>query len=93
MYQKQIHLFKWTCMINDSEKRSEAELLLFEKYLLSSSMLLSKNNRYSKKCTKNKYISLNEHIWLMIMKMSLKMKNRSHRYNINRRRQRHGHKY
>ena len=49
-------------MINDSEKRPEAELLLFEKYLLSSSMLLSKNNRYSKKCTKNKYISLNEHI-------------------------------
>ena len=42
----------------------EAELLLFENYLRSSSTLSSKNNRaYSKKCAKNQVrliVSLNE---------------------------------
>ena len=44
-----------------SNQNAEAELLLFENYLLSSSKLSSKNNRrYSKECTKNKYVCLNE---------------------------------
>ena len=58
--------------------------------------LSSKNNRkYSKKCTKNKYVCLKEvkPIWLMSMKMRLKTKNRSRRYDINRPKPRHGHKY
>ena len=39
-----------------AKKQPEAELLLFENYLLFSSTLSPKNNRrYSKKCTKNKY--------------------------------------
>ena len=68
--------------------------MLFENYLLSSSTLSLKNNRkYSKTCTKNTYICLNEVIWLMAMKMRLKMKNRSHRYDINRPRFRDEHKY
>ena len=61
-------------------------LLLFENYSLFSCTLSSSsksNRRYSKKCTKNKYVFLNEVIWLMTMKMRLKMKNRSHRYSIN----------
>ena len=38
---------------------AETELLLFENYPLSSSILSSKNNRrYSKKCKKNKQIRL-----------------------------------
>ena len=41
---------------------------------------------------KNKYIYLNEDIWLMAKKMRLEMKNRSSRYNINRPRLRHGRK-
>ena len=76
------------------QKISNTEFLLFENYSLSSFPLLFKNNgRHSKKCTKNKYICLNEVMWLMIMKLRLKMKNRSHRYDINRPRSRHGHKY
>ena len=72
----------------------EVEFLLFENYSLFSSTLSSKHNRrYSKKCTKNKYVCLNEVIWLMIMKMKLKMKNRWHRYDINKPRPRHEHKY
>ena len=42
---------------------------------------------------KNKYVCLNEVLWLMAIKMRLKMKNRSHRYNINRPRPRHEQKY
>ena len=39
-----------------AKQHSEAELLLFENYLLFSSTLSTKNNRkYSKICTKNKY--------------------------------------
>ena len=39
-----------------AKQHSETELLLFENYLLFSSMLSTKNNRkYSKICTKNKY--------------------------------------
>ena len=76
-----------------ANQHPEAEHLLFENYSFSSSMLLSKNNRYSKKCTKNKYVCLNEFVWLMTMKIRLKMKNRSHRYSINRPRARHSYKY
>ena len=42
------------------KQHPKAELLLFENYSLSSSMLSPKNNRYSKNCTKNKYVCLNE---------------------------------
>ena len=49
----------------------EAELSLFENYVLPSFMLLTKNDRkYSKKCTKNKCVSFDEIIWLMRRKMS-----------------------
>ena len=68
--------------------------MLFENYSLSSSTLSSKNNRKnSKKWTQNKYVCLDEVIWLMTMKMRLKMENRSYRYDINRSRWSHGHKY
>ena len=44
-----------------AKQQPETELLLIENYSLSSSMLSSKNNsRCSKKCTKSKYICLNE---------------------------------
>ena len=44
-----------------SRQQSEAKFLLFENYSLSSSTLSSKNNKKcSKKCTKNKYASLNK---------------------------------
>ena len=66
--------------------------MLLENYVVSSSTLSSKDNRrYSKKCAKNKYVYLNEDIWLMAKKMRLKIKNRSSRYDINR--PRHGYKY
>ena len=70
----------------------EAELLLFENYSLSLCTLSSKNNRYSKKCTKNKCVCFNEVIWLMTMNIGLKIKNRSQRYDINKPRPRHEHK-
>ena len=57
----------------------EVKLLLSENYSLSSFTLSSKNNRYSKKCAKNR--------------IRLKMKNWSHAHDINRPRLRHGHKY
>ena len=58
------------------------------------SFSLSKSNRrYSKKFTKNKYVCLNEVIWLMTMIKMLKIKNRSHTYDINRPRPRNGQKY
>ena len=39
-----------------SKQHPQAELLLFENYLLSLSMLSPKyNGRYCKKCTKNEY--------------------------------------
>ena len=76
-----------------AKQQPEAKLLLLENYSLSSSMLSFKNNRSSKKCATNKYVCLNEVIWLMAMNMRLKMKNRSHRYDINRLRPRHGHKF
>ena len=41
-------------------QHSEAELLLFENYSLSSSKISSKNRRYSKKYTKNKCVCFNE---------------------------------
>ena len=45
------------------------------------------------KIQKNKYVRLNEVIWLMTMKMRLKMENRSHRSDKNGPRPWHGHKY
>ena len=76
------------------KQHAETELLLLENYVVSSSTLSSKGSRgYSKKCAKNKYVYLNEVIWLMAMKIRLNMKNRSSRYDINRPRCRHGHKY
>ena len=77
-----------------AKEHPEAELLLLENYSLTSSSLSSKNNRrYSKKIIKNKYVCLNEVIWLITMKKMLKMKKRSHRYDINRPRPTNGHKY
>ena len=76
------------------KQHAEVDYLLFENYSFSSSTLLSKNNRrYSRKCTKNKYVYLKVVIWLMAMKTRLKMKRRSHRYDINRPRPRHGYEY
>ena len=47
-----------------AKQHPDAELLLFENYLLSLSTLSSKNNRrYSKKCAKNKCVYLNNHIF------------------------------
>ena len=44
-----------------AKQDTELELLLFENYSPFSSTLPSQNNCiYSKKCTKNKYICLNE---------------------------------
>ena len=64
----------------------EAELLLFENYLLSSSTLSSKNNRaYSKECAKKQVcllVCFNEIVWLIIMKV--KNKNRPHKCYIYR---------
>ena len=75
-----------------NKEHPEAELLLFENYLLSLSKLLSKDSRrYSKTYTKNKCVFLMS--LLMTTKIRQKMKNRSHIYNINRPRTRHGHKY
>ena len=49
-----------------AKQHAEAELLLLGNYVISSSYLSSKDNRrYSKKCAKNKYVYLNEDIWLM----------------------------
>ena len=39
-----------------------AELLLFENYSPSSSTLSYQNNRYSKKCTKNKCVCFNDNM-------------------------------
>ena len=59
---------------NQAKAKQHPEFLPFENYLLSSSTLSANNNRrYSKKCTKNKYLCLYEVIWLMTMKMRLKM--------------------
>ena len=78
----------------NAKQHPEVELLLFEYCSLSSSTLSFKNNRrYSKKCIKNKYICLNEVIWLITVKMRLEMKNRSNRCGINRPRPRYGHEY
>ena len=76
-----------------AKQHLELELSLFKNYSLSSPTLSSKNNRiYSKKYTKDKYVSFN-FIWLIAMKMWLEMKNRSQRRNLNRPRPRHGQKY
>ena len=68
--------------------------MLFQSYLLSSSMLSSKNNmRYSKNKQKTSFSVLMRLYDLKIYKNRLKMKNWSYRYNVNRPRPRHGHKY
>ena len=68
-----------------TKQHPEVELLLFENYLLFSSMLSSKTSiRYSKNVRKNKCEYLNETIsWLIILKRSEEIKNRWHRYDIN----------
>ena len=66
----------------NAKQHPEAELLLFENYLLLSSNLSPKSSRgYSKKYAKISASVLMR--LLMTMKMRLKMKNRSHIYNIN----------
>ena len=77
-----------------AKQHPESELLLFDNYRFSSSTLSSFNNkRCSKNCTKNKWVCINEVIWLTTIKMRLQLKNRSHRYGINRPRLRNGDKY
>ena len=77
-----------------AKQNPEAELFQFDNYLFSSLMLLTKNNkRFSKKCILNKYVCLNELVWLMTMKMRLKIIIRSHRYDIKRPKLRHRDKY
>ena len=44
----------------NAKQHTEAELSLFENYLLSSSTFSSKNNRYFKNCTKAKCVCFNE---------------------------------
>ena len=68
-----------------TKQHPEVELLLFENYLLFSSMLSSKTSiRYSKNVQINKCVYLNETIsWLIILKRSGEIKNRWHRYDIN----------
>ena len=71
-----------------AKQHPEAELLLFENYLVSLSILSKNGKAYSKECNKIS-VCFNKVIWLIIMKM----KNSSHGYGINRPRPRHGHKY
>ena len=57
-----------------AKQHPEAEQFLFENYCLSSPTLSSKNDRrYSKNVRKNRFVSLNEIIWLMSIKMRLKI--------------------
>ena len=64
-----------------AKQHPQAEFLLFKSYSLFSCTLSSKtNSRYSKKCTKNKFVCFNKVIGSMAMKMRLKMKSRSPRY-------------
>ena len=77
-----------------AKQHPESELLLFDNYRFSSSTLSSfSNKRCSKNCTKNKWVCINEVIWLTTIKMRLQLKNRSHRYGINRPRLRNGDKH
>ena len=55
-----------------NQAKAKRHLLLSENYSLSSSTL-SKNNRFSKKCTKTN-VSVDKIIWLITMKMRLKSK-------------------
>ena len=85
---------KWTKKQAKTKQHPEDELLLFEKYSLSLFTLSTKSNgRYSKKCTQNMFVCLNEVMWLMSMKMRLEMKDTSHRYDIYRPKPRHWHKF
>ena len=62
-----------------AKQHPQTELLLFDNYLLSSSMLSSKNNgRYSEKYARNKCVCFNEIIWLMTMKMRLEINEINH---------------
>ena len=71
-----------------AKQRPKAELLLFENYLLFSSILSSKSNiAYYKKWVKRQ-----GYLFQWDLLIIIKMKKRSHRYGINRLRPRHGHK-
>ena len=65
----------WHCQKSKQKlSNTESELLLFENYLFSSSMLSTKNNRrHSTKCTKNKCVYFNDIMWSMTLKMRLKI--------------------
>ena len=63
---KQLQAVKLAKNQAKAKQHPETELLLFEIYSLSSSTLSSKNSRrYTKKCTKSKYVCLDEVICLM----------------------------
>ena len=74
-----------------AKQHPEAELLLFENYLLSSSMLSSKNNRTCSKKQVFLIVYFNEMIWLITIKVKKKI--RSYRYDINRPTSSHALKY
>ena len=75
----------------NAKQHPEAELLLFENCLHSSSTFLSKNNTTLKNKQNNKCVCIHEIIQVIMMKV--KMKNRSHSYDKYRPKYRHGHKY
>ena len=77
-----------------AKQHAETEILLIEKYSLSSFTLSSKHNSgYSKKMYKKQVCLFKWGYIITEMKMSLKMKNRSHRYDINGPRTIRGHSY
>ena len=75
----------------NAKQHPEAELLLFENCLHSSSTFSSKNNTTLKNKQNNKCVCIHEIIQVIMMKV--KMKNRSHSYDKYRPKYRHGHKY
>ena len=78
----------------NAKQYPEAELLLFENYLHSSSGNHQKiTGHVLKNKLKNKCVCIHEIIRLIITRMKMRIKTTSHSYNINRARPSHGHKY
>ena len=78
-----------------AKQHPETELLTFENYSHSSTMLYKPRivGHILKDKQKNKCVCIHDIIRLIIMKMKMKTNKRSHRYDINIPRSRHGHKY
>ena len=76
-----------------AKQHPEAELLLFERCLLTSSLLSSRSNKaYSKKCAKMQVCPFSWVCPLLLIIMKMKIKKRLYRYDIHRLRPRHVHK-